>query len=160
MVSPGNPLKPRNGMAPFAERFNSARRLADGRRIVATDIEARLKERYTVRTLTQLRRRFPFAHFVWLTGADGFAQLSRWKGWRRIAQLAPIAVLPRPGSVTPALHGAAASVLRHLRRPAREAPILARRNGDAWTFLLAPQNDISATALRDSGTFRPGRKPE
>ena len=42
LVSPGNPLKPSRGMAPFAERLASARRIADGRRIVATGIEARL----------------------------------------------------------------------------------------------------------------------
>ena len=31
LVSPGNPLKPSRGMAPFAERLASARRIADGR---------------------------------------------------------------------------------------------------------------------------------
>ena len=41
MVSPGNPLKPAAGMAPLEERLASARAIADGRRIIATDIEAR-----------------------------------------------------------------------------------------------------------------------
>ena len=39
LVSPGNPLKPRDGMATLPERLASARAIADGRRIVATDIE-------------------------------------------------------------------------------------------------------------------------
>ncbi|MFC0570442.1 MAG: nicotinate-nucleotide adenylyltransferase [Gluconobacter japonicus] len=151
MVSPGNPLKPRKGMGTFRARLGSARRLADGRRICATDIEARLKQRYTVKTVALLKQRFPNVQFVWLMGADGLAQFSRWKNWRALARMIPIAILPRPGSVTPALHGAAASVLRRNRRPSREAPILGRRKGRAWTFLSAPQNDISATALRESG---------
>lgn len=151
MVSPGNPLKPRKGMGTFRARLGSARRLADGRRICATDIEARLKQRYTVKTVALLKQRFPNVQFVWLMGADGLAQFSRWKNWRALARMIPIAILPRPGSVTPALHGAAASVLRRNRRPSREAPILGRRKGSVWTFLSAPQNDISATALRESG---------
>ncbi|MFT9448614.1 nicotinate-nucleotide adenylyltransferase [Gluconobacter japonicus] len=151
MVSPGNPLKPRKGMGTFRARLGSARRLADGRRICATDIEARLKQRYTVKTVALLKQRFPNVQFVWLMGADGLAQFSRWKNWRALARMIPIAILPRPGSVTPALHGAAASFLRRNRRPSREAPILGRRKGSAWTFLSAPQNDISATALRESG---------
>ncbi|WP_010504558.1 MULTISPECIES: nicotinate-nucleotide adenylyltransferase [Gluconobacter] len=151
MVSPGNPLKPRKEMGAFRARLASAQRLADGRRICATDIEARLKQRYTVKTVALLKQRFPNVQFVWLMGADGLAQFSRWKNWRVLARMIPIAILPRPGSVTPALHGAAASVLRRNRRPSREAPILGRRKGSAWTFLSAPQNDISATALRKSG---------
>lgn len=151
MVSPGNPLKPRKGMGTFRARLGSARRLADGRRICATDIEARLKQRYTVKTVALLKQRFPNVQFVWLMGADGLAQFSRWKNWCVLARMIPIAILPRPGSVTPALHGTAASVLRRNRRPSREASILGRRKGSAWTFLSAPQNDISATALRESG---------
>lgn len=151
MVSPGNPLKPRKGMGTFRARLASAQRCADGRRVCATDIEARLKQRYTVKTVALLKQRFPNVQFVWLMGADGLAQFSRWKNWRVLARMIPIAILPRPGSVTPALHGAAASVLRRNRRPSREAPILGRRKGSAWTFLSAPQNDISATALRESG---------
>ncbi|MBS1089619.1 nicotinate-nucleotide adenylyltransferase [Gluconobacter wancherniae] len=151
MVSPGNPLKPKAGMGPFRARLASAQRLSDGRHILATDIEFRLKQRYTAQTVAMLKQRFPNASFVWLMGADGLAQFSQWKNWRRLARLVPIAVLPRPGSVTPALHGAAASALRAQRRPSRESPILFRQKGSAWTFLSAPQNDISATALRESG---------
>ena len=82
LVSPGNPLKPSRGMAPFAARLASARRIADGRRVVATGIEARLGTRYTADTLAELRRRFPRARFVLLLGADNLEQLPRWRRWR------------------------------------------------------------------------------
>lgn len=148
LVSPGNPLKPAAGMAPLAERLAGARRLVDGRRIIATDIERQLHTRYTVDTLALLRRRFPNACFVWLMGADGLADLPRWRRWRRIVRLTPFAVLPRPTYNRSALAGKAAVRLRQARRPAREAPLLARQHGPCWIFLPAPQNDISATALR------------
>ena len=151
MVTPGNPLKPREGMASFADRLRSAEAIADGRCIVATDIEMRLGARYTVESLRRLKLRFPRARFVWLMGADSLANFSRWRRWRRIASLMPLVILPRPGSNADAIASRAASWMRHIRRPARRAPVLSRYKGDAWTFLPAPQNGISATALRDSG---------
>ncbi len=151
LVSPGNPLKPVAGMAPLAERLAGAQRIADGRRIIATDIEHRLHTRYTVDTLATLLRRFPKACFVWLMGADGLAELPRWRRWRRIVRLVPFAVLPRPTYNRAALAGQAATRLKHARRPAREASLLACRTSPSWIFLPAPQNDISATALRASG---------
>jgi nicotinate-nucleotide adenylyltransferase len=148
LVSPGNPLKPKAGMAPLSERLAGARRIADGRRIIATDIERALHTRYTVDTLAALRRRFPKAYFVWLMGADGLAELPRWRRWQQIVRLVPFAVLPRPTYNHAALAGRAAVWLKHARRPAREAPLLPARQGPSWIFLPAPQNDISATALR------------
>ena len=148
LVSPGNPLKPKAGMAPLRERLEGARRLVDGRRIIATDIERQLHTRYTVDTIAALRRRFPDVGFVWLMGADGLADLPRWRRWRQIARLVAFAVLPRPTYNHAALAGQAAVRLRAARRPAREASILAMRDTPSWIFLPAPQNDISATALR------------
>ncbi|MBR0678695.1 nicotinic acid mononucleotide adenylyltransferase, partial [Roseomonas alkaliterrae] len=93
MVSPGNPLKPTRGMAPLAERLASARAIARGRRIIATDIERALGTRYTADTLRLLRRRFPRARFVLVVGADNLVQLPRWRRWREIARGTALAVL-------------------------------------------------------------------
>ena len=57
LVSPGNPLKPKQGMAPLAARLATAEGMADGRRIVATDIERVVRTRYTVDTIRFLQRR-------------------------------------------------------------------------------------------------------
>jgi nicotinate-nucleotide adenylyltransferase len=148
IVSPGNPLKPVAGMQPFAVRLAGADKIADGRRIVATDIEARLGTRYTVDTLRQLRRRFPRASFVWLMGADILGQLPRWKQWTELPRRAALAVLPRPTYNHRALAGRAAQRLRAGRRAARTAPILAGMARPAWAFLPGPQNAASATAIR------------
>ncbi len=156
LVSPGNPLKPARGMAPLPERLAGAQAVADGRRIVATDIERLLRTRFTLDTLRALRRRFPRVRFVWLMGADGLADLHRWRRWREIARTLPIVVLPRPGYNHPALAGRAARVLRAARRPARVAPVFARGDPPAWIFLPAPQTAVSATAIR----ARTGLGPE
>lgn len=150
LVSPGNPLKRDDGMAALGSRLASARRIADGRRIIATDIERHLQTRYTLDTLRALRRRFPRARFVWLMGADNLAQLPRWRGWRQIARTVPFAVLPRPSYNHRALAGLAARRLRHSRRDARSAPALAEAAAPAWIFLPAAQDPSSATALREA----------
>src|ERR1051326_5499520 len=58
LVSPGNPLKPNTDMAPFRERLAGAARLGDGRRVIASGIEAALGTRYSVDTMRLLRKRF------------------------------------------------------------------------------------------------------
>ena len=48
LVSPGNPLKPAKGMAPFEARLESAREQARGTRIKVQDFEQKVGTRYTV----------------------------------------------------------------------------------------------------------------
>jgi nicotinate-nucleotide adenylyltransferase len=149
MVSPCNPLKPGAGMAPLADRLAGAAAIGDGRRVIATAIEAAFGTHYSVDTLRILRRRFPRVRFVWIMGADILTQLPRWRRWRDIARDLAFVVLPRPGYTWPALAGQAARYLRGGRRPAHEAPVMSRsRSG--WVFLPTPQNATSATAIREA----------
>ena len=149
MVSPGNPLKPTNGMAPFAERLASAQKIADGRRIIATDIEQRLGTRYhqghDARAARSVFRR---RQFVWLMGADNLLQLPRWGNWLQIMRAMPMLVLPRPGATRPALAGQAASRFRKHRLPARSGLCLPMAAAPRWILLPVKENPASATALR------------
>lgn len=97
LVSPGNPLKPRAGMAPLGARLQSARAQSARAPIIPTTIERELGTRYTVDTLRALQRRYPKRQFVWLMGSDNLAQFHLWKDWRTIARTMPIAVIARPG---------------------------------------------------------------
>jgi len=150
LVSPGNPLKPRAGMAPFVQRMLSAQRIGDGRRILATGIEARFGTRFTVDTLRVLRRRFPRVRFVWLMGADILIELPRWQCWVKMLHRMSFVVLPRPGYTRRALAGPAAYRMRYARRPEDAAHTLP---GDApgWTLLTTPLSAVSATAIRQGG---------
>ncbi len=160
LVSPGNPLKDGRGMAPAAARLASAHAIADGHRIIATDIERHLQTRFTTDTLRALRRRFPRATFVWLMGADNLVQLPRWRGWLDIARDTAFAVMPRPTYNHRALAGQAARRWRPWRIPAHQSTALARSGTPAWVFLEARQNPLSATELRrkarrESGNTQP-----
>lgn len=149
LVTPGNPLKPKHDLGELADRLAAVQRLAArDPRIVATDIECRLGSAYTVDTLTALRRRHPRVRFVWIMGADSLANFHRWRGWRRIASLAPLAIFDRPGWRFRALASPAARTLAGNRIREHDAATLTRRRPPAWTFLTVPLSHLSSTDLR------------
>ena len=148
LVSPGNPLKPAAGMAPFAARLASARAMARRSRIKVSDFEARIGTRYTVDTLDAIVRRWPRDRFVWLMGEDTVAHFHEWKEWRRLAHIVPIAVISRPGYDDEARAARAMGWLRHFVRPSTMADRWTRWSAPAITFLRLPPDPTSATCLR------------
>ncbi len=152
LVSPQNPLKPRAGMAPLADRLASCRRAQAGdRRILPVSLESGLRSAYTADTLATLRRRFPNLRFVWLMGADNLVQLPRWHRWRDIVDRTPIAVFARAPYSKGALAGhAARRYARHRLAPHR-AHTLVSSAPPVWVFLPIRKHAASATALRARG---------
>lgn len=149
LVSPGNPLKEGAGdMAPYEVRLESARKLASGTAIRVSGFEQRSGSRYTVDTLKALMRDYPEDRFIWLMGADTVAQFHRWKDWRDIAKIVPIAVLPRPGYDETAHAASAMGWLSGFVRPESQAKQWTEWRPPAILFLDLPTNSTSATALR------------
>lgn len=149
LVSPGNPLKDEaRDMAPFDARFASAEEAAAGTAIRVSDFENRSGTRYTIDTLRLLVRDCPEDRFIWLMGADSVAEFHRWKDWREIAGLLPIAVLPRPGYDSEAQAASAMGWLSRFVRPDSQAKDWTEWSPPAILFLRLPTNPTSATALR------------
>jgi nicotinate-nucleotide adenylyltransferase len=148
LVSPGNPLKPKAGMAPLPARLLSARRAARGAPIRATAIERELGTVYTAETLAALVRRYPKRRFVWLMGADNLAQFHLWRDWRKITSLVPIAVAGRPGYDAGALKAPAWGWLRRFVRPAATARDWTNWRPPALVLLTLPPDPTSASAIR------------
>jgi nicotinate-nucleotide adenylyltransferase len=152
LVSPQNPLKPKTGMAPLAERLAGARAAIDGRpRVRATAIEADLGTLYTLDTLRALTRRFPGVRFVWLMGADNLVQIDRWAGWPQIFRSVPVAVFDRPNYSLRASAAKAAQRFRRARLPEGQCGRLAETEPPAWVFLHATRDPRSATEIRAQG---------
>src|SRR6185369_6971268 len=97
LVSPGNPLKP-SAPAELSRRMASARTLARGPRMIVSDIESRLKTRYTIDTIRALKARFPRVRFVWIMGADSLLGFHRWRGWTELMHELPMVAVTRPGA--------------------------------------------------------------
>jgi nicotinate-nucleotide adenylyltransferase len=150
LVSPGNVLKDAAGMAPLPKRMASARRVARRAPIKVTAIERQLGTRYTVDTLAKLVRKFPKRRFIWIMGADNLVQFHRWRDWRRIAALIPIAVIARPGYDGAARRAVAMGWLRRTVRPAGQIGNWTEWRPPALVLLRFRPDPRSATLLRQA----------
>ena len=155
LLSPGNPLKVHDDLRTLAERARAAKAVAEDPRIDVSCLEAVIGTRYTVDTITHLRRRVSGVRLVWIMGADNLAQFHRWKDWRRIAAEVPIAVIDRPPQSFRALAAPAAQALTRYRLPEKEAARLPDQRAPAWVFLTGMKLSLSSTALRNpDGSWR------
>lgn len=150
LVSPQNPLKDARETAPLATRMASAHRWARGPAMIVSDFETRAGTSWTVDTLRALQARHPGVRFVWLMGSDNLETFDAWRGWTDIMRMMPMAVIARPGSLLESRSAPAARRFAFARVPAAQARLLPRMAAPAWTYLAAPLNPRSSTALRAS----------
>jgi len=152
LVSPQNPLKARHETAPLADRMASAHGMAKGPAMIVSDVETRIGTAWTVDTLRALKARHPGVRFVWLMGSDNLASFHRWRGWTDIMRMMPVAVVARPGSLLESRAAPAARRFAGHRVSSDEARMLPMMAAPAWTYLTAPLNLSSSTALRAART--------
>jgi nicotinate-nucleotide adenylyltransferase len=145
-VAAGNPLK--KTQTAFVDRFSSARRRLGGRRTVVSALEAELGLVYTIDLLKRLKRRAPRARFVWIMGGDNLSQFPRWRRWKEIARLVPIAVISRPGASPKAGLSRFSQTFPGARIDEHAARTLKDRRAPAWVWISAPLDATSSTELR------------
>lgn len=150
LVSPQNPLKSAQPSASDRAKTIKALNLPYAMRI--SHIETRLQTRYTVDLLRKLRRRYPNTRFVYMIGSDNLAQMPRWKEWRTLFDLVPVAVISRPGAPLKARLGQVARQMAGSRISGRQAHNLQNFPAPCWTYLTLPLNPISSSAIRAKHT--------
>jgi nicotinate-nucleotide adenylyltransferase len=155
MVSPQNPLKDPSETGEYAARLASTRAIARHPRFIVTDVEKQLGSRTTAETLRGLKPLLAHGRFVWIMGADSFANLHRWHDWLEIADTLPLAVLARPGYSLRALGGPAATRFSEAQVPTHLAPRLAGTAPPAWCFIPMPLRPESSTAIRRRAKTQP-----
>jgi nicotinate-nucleotide adenylyltransferase len=148
MVSPQNPLKDTRETGEYSTRLAETRRIARHPRFIVTDIEKQLGARTTAETLNGLKPVLERGHFVWIMGADSFADLHRWHNWLDIPAALPLAVLARPGYSLRALGGPAATRFDNEQVPTSLSFQLAGMQPPAWCFIPMPLRPESSTAIR------------
>jgi nicotinate-nucleotide adenylyltransferase len=149
LVSPGNPLKEgASDMAPFAARHASALRAARNAPIRVSDFEQRIRTRFTVDTVRELKRHFPRHDFIWLLGSDTLPNFHLWRDWRGLAREVPIAVIRRPGYDSSAHAARAMGWLRRFVHPSSRAGHWTDWSAPAIVFLRLRPDTTSATAIR------------
>ena len=150
LVSPQNPLKDPANYAPMEERLAATRKLFERMPTVTVEPEADTAPTYTIDTIRKLMRRERRERFVYLMGADAFAELHRWVRWREIMEAIPIAVVSRPANRLAPLKAPAARAYWHHRIPTSKAPTLVRAEAPAWCFIDGLNRPESSTAIREA----------
>ena len=97
MVSPNNPLKPANLLAPEGERLAAvSKAVKDIPHVKASDFEFSLpRPSYTANTLRELQKAYPDAEFTLIIGEDNVAIFDRWREYEFILANFRIFVYPR-----------------------------------------------------------------
>ena len=149
LVSPQNPLKDPHETGDYAKRLAFTKKIAKHPRFVVTDVERQINSRNTAETLRALDRTMKQANFIWIMGADSFANLHHWHHWTDIPETLPLAFLARPGYSVRALSGHAALRYSARRVPTDQAAGLVTQQTPAWAFLPMPLRPESSTAIRN-----------
>ena len=148
LVSPQNPLKSAQGMAPFAQRLASAKDVAHPYSwIKILDFEQKKSLQFTADSLTLLVQRCPRADLIWIMGADNLIQFPQWDRAYFISRLLPIIIVNRPRYRFQALASAGAALLSSHRK--KSAFNLTRKTG-GWAFIHVASDPASSTAIRNS----------
>lgn len=166
LVSPQNPLKSSEGMAPFDARFAACLDIAKPYGwLVASDFETYIQNQpghdmhpvTTAETLVYLRRLMPLSQLIWVMGADNLIQFKSWHNHDMITDIADLLILGRPGYSYPALGSEARYGLglrtspRKLGRSILKSKVLKNTQTKKWAFDTAAYNLLSATELRRAG---------
>jgi nicotinate-nucleotide adenylyltransferase len=154
LVSPQNPLKDPAETDEFGTRLRRARQIARHPRFVVTGIEKRYGTRTTAQFLARFAGPLKRGHFVWIMGADSFANLHHWHDWIDIADTIPLAFLARPGYSVRALNSPAAHRYWGRRLPLERARELPGHAAPAWVFVPMPMRAESSTAIRKARVGR------
>ncbi len=98
VVSPHNPLKPKQSLARDHDRLHLVRlAIDDNDKLRASDIEFGLpKPSYTIDTLAYLKEKHPQHQFCLIMGGDNLATFPKWKHHDLILKDYPIYVYDRP----------------------------------------------------------------
>ena len=146
LVSPQNPLKPQQPS--YDSRVQTVRDLGLPPRMTISHVEKEADTNYTIDLLALLKKRYPKTHFVFMMGADNFAQLPKWRKWQQIMTHFPIAVISRPKNSLKARLGQAARQYADYRIAEQNAASLAEMTAPRWTYLTLPLDKRSSSALR------------
>ena len=147
LVTPGNPFKARPP-APLHQRLRAVTAMAPQPRHVASDLEARRSLTRTIEVIRHLQTRHRQVRFVWIMGADGLAELHRWRAWREIVARVPVCVVARPGAGLKARLSPAARMMATARMRQSEARALPFKT-PGWTYLTEPLHPEASRLIRE-----------
>lgn len=153
IVAAQNPLKSARMMAPFEDRLEMTRIIAQPHKwLKVSDIEQRAGVNKSYDTINLLKSEHPAARFVWIIGGDNLTNFHKWHKWQDILNMVPVAVMTREGDIESAAKSEAAKYAAkwQVTEPHKLADY---RRG--WLMLDNPLISFSSTQLREAVKQKP-----
>ena len=148
LVSPENPLKDKETLMKFDERFLSAKKLANSENFFVSSYEKENKTKYSIDTASKIINSYPDTKFIWIMGSDCAAEISNWKDWKKFINLIPIAIYPRPSY---AIDSAELDLIKEntkLINNDKQSNFI-NEKPPVITFIPGPMSDISSSQIRE-----------
>ncbi|RCL03406.1 MAG: nicotinate-nucleotide adenylyltransferase [Candidatus Tokpelaia sp. JSC161] len=149
MVTPQNPLKNSNILAPLEKRLAASKTLVYNPRICITGFEQEIQTRYSAETIQSILKYNTGVHFIWIMGADNLATFHHWQEWRKIVHSLPIAIVDRPGFTKAEQSSKMARTFADFRIQENLAALLSSKVAPVWTFIHGHRSSQSSTTLRE-----------
>ncbi len=150
LVTPQNPLKNTNGMAPYKERFASVEKIiSDTPAMIATHLEAELGTQYTYDTVVALKNAFPKTEFLFICGMDNAVIFHKWDHWQDLIQEIPIVFAARSQMDAPAQDSPlrlSKTVPQYEESRSKETNL--QKPGIYW-LRYTPEVNVSSTEIRN-----------
>lgn len=146
LVSPQNPLK--STQPSYESRVATVNALNLPPHMTVSHIEQDSGTNYTIDLLKTLQIQYPTTKFIFMMGADNFAQLPHWYKWQEIISAYPIAIIARPGESIKARLSQTARQYANARLPEEQAHMLKEITAPCWTYLTLPLESVSSSAIR------------
>jgi len=130
VVSPNNPLKDKNDLAPENDRLNMVKlAIQDFPYLRACDVEFSLPSpSYTIATLHYLEKQYPNYEFSLILGADNIENFHKWKNYEEILSRYVLYVYPRA-------YGVFEKIIEHPHIIYLDAPLLSVSATEIRTLL-------------------------
>ena len=96
LVTPQNPHKQIKHYLTIAKRVEMAKEITRKYNYISiSDIESKLRSRYTYDTVTHLNSIHPNTKFIWIMGADNIPLMHKWYRWHELLSIIEFAVFDR-----------------------------------------------------------------
>lgn len=147
LVNDQNPLKSKKPK-PLEKRLQLCRNLTKNQNIIVSDIEAKIKSKYSKDFLKKLLSSNSKLKFIWLMGSDNFCNFDSWKDWTWIMENIPVAVISRPGTNIKASFSKAGIKYKRYRINEKKSQKLIHFSSPAWILINGKKNYLSSTYIR------------
>tara|TARA_B110000116_G_scaffold265201_1_gene274052 strand:+ start:3706 stop:4287 length:582 start_codon:yes stop_codon:yes gene_type:complete len=147
LVTPQNPLKI-SEPATYEERIKNCCEITKGHPIKITEIEKKIKSRYSYQSINYIQNHYKNIKFFWLMGADNLIDFHRWQHWETIFKDISIVVFKRHGYNNNALNSKTAKKFAKFQKNLNLIDQIYFSQLPSWTWIDNREIKISSSEIR------------